>query len=98
MNDPDQPIIDGWDSIDTSVEDTPAEVPNLDTMDVAELHGYAGSIPGITDTMVRALLYRYCMVKADAILNRLAGRMDSAGRLESQADAIYQELPTQYRW
>lgn len=76
----------------------PPEVPNLDTMDVAELHAFAGSIPTQFPESVRSLLYRYCMVRADAALNLQSGQIESTKRLDREADAIYQELPTEYRW
>jgi hypothetical protein len=84
----------GWDAIDAP------NVPNLDAMDASELREYARSqsIGSAPDGVPQYDLYRYAMLRADAIEQRLAGRIPQALRIEAQCQGIYYLLPQQYRW
>lgn len=75
----------------------PIEVPNLDVMDAGELRAFAETLSGHTDED-DVNLWRYAMLKADAIEQRQAGRIAQAKRIEDQCDSLYLRLPAEYHW
>jgi hypothetical protein len=75
-------------------------VPNLDDagLDPAELRSLAESLPDAIPDPIRAQLHRYAMLRADAIEQRLAGRIQQSLRIGHQLDRLYREVPEAYRW
>jgi hypothetical protein len=65
------------------------EVPCLDGLE-------QGSLSVLN--FVFSTLAEYCEHKEMAMMHRLQGNVDTACHYERQADAMYQNLPKEYRW
>lgn len=83
---------------DDDDEGDPDGVPNLDAMDADDLREWAADAPLSLPEPARGMLITYANTKADAMDQRLAGRILRAARLEIQCDALYQRLPDEFRW
>lgn len=64
-------------------------VPNLDAMTEVELDQFSNHA---------RTLAQYANMRAMAITNRAAGRINEAIRIEAHLEKLYQILPTEWRW
>jgi len=72
-------------------------VPNLDCMESDDLYIYVSQFEH-SDDKQRALTASYAYSKAKAQDSRLAGNILHAQAREDACDAIYDKLPSDYRW
>jgi hypothetical protein len=68
------------------------DVPNLDCMEGEELILFARSLGFF------GLLVEYARTKESARRCRLAGMIETAQKLESHCETLYQQLPAGARW
>ena len=73
-------------------------VPNLDCLETDELFDYWKAHKGAEASTPEAQLAEYAFNKAQAQQYRLAGEIGNAMTRETACDAIYDKLPSDYRW
>lgn len=71
-------------------------LPNLDAMEADDLDAARAEFKQVA-THFRTLA-SYAEAKAEASRHRLAGRVDTACKLEAHAESLYSSLPEALRW
>lgn len=77
----------------------PFEVENLDGMSPEELRAYANSLSELAKAHSSASTTReYALRKADAMEDRMLGRIQQALDTEGSCDRLYGRLPEWAKW